>query len=243
MFIEVPGGHIVRIPLPFEMGILFMGLPVAILDSLDEKSLRPMQGILDLAVSQVPDVLPSMIRPVYDIARNKNYLDRPIESQGMQYKDHTTKSYAYTTGMAKLLSKELTKFGFKISPIQIDYLVNNYTGGISKQFRTGSRLEDKPFFSDMLVNMSYKPTAQMNEFYKKYNEYTLKHNSELLDTDGEREFERLKDIQLDITEIRDSRSGSRGGMDMREAQEERNYDAIEMKYNKIKEKLAEKGFE
>ena len=65
--------------------------------------------------------------------------------------------------------------GWSYSPIQIDYLLNNYSGGIYNKLRNTYRSTHKANASDLpvigrfLLRNRDKPTRQINDFYERKN--------------------------------------------------------------------------
>ena len=165
LFFEI-GGNVFRLPIPFELGIIFMSAPQAALDTMKDKDSKSLQGLLDLAEAQIPNPMPSVFQPAYSIAKNKNYLGVPIESEGMQYLYPTERKRDYTTKLAIALSKGMDKIGWQLSPIQLDYMLDSYSGGFLRQFRiTGEELSDYPVIGDLMLRDPSYPKRQLNEYF------------------------------------------------------------------------------
>ena len=165
LFFEI-GKNVYRLPIPFELGMIFMAAPQAALDTMKDKDSKSLQGLLDLAKSQIPDPTPSMIGPAIEVGRNKNYLGVPIESPGMQYLYPTERKRDYTTKLAVELSKGMDKIDIHYSPIQLDYLIDSYSGGFLRQFRiSGEELTDLPVIGDLMLRDPSYPKRQLNEYF------------------------------------------------------------------------------
>jgi len=165
LFFEV-GGNVYRLPIPFELGIVFMAAPQAALDMAVNKDDKALKGLMDLAKAQIPDPTPSMFGPAIDVATNKNYLGVPIESEGMQYLYPTERKRDYTTKLAVGLSKGMNNVGIHLSPIQLDYMLDSYSGGFLRQFRiTGDELYNYPVIGDLMLRDPNYPKRQLNEFF------------------------------------------------------------------------------
>ena len=150
-----------------------MALPQAALDTLEYKDPQYIKGLGELAKNAIPEKTPSMLRPFLDVANNKNYLGIPIESEGMKYQYPTERKREYTSKIAIALSKGMDKIGIPkdklYSPIQIDYILDSMTGGISKQFEiTGEELADYPVIGDLILRDPYYPKRQVNNFFNDY---------------------------------------------------------------------------
>ena len=172
--------------------------------------MKAFEGILSIAKSQVPDPMPSLFGPMIDISSNKNYLGSPIESGGMKYKYPTERYYDYTSSLAKSLSKIVDKAGVPLSPIQIDYLIDGYSGGFLKQFKvSGGELYDLPVLSDLMIRDPSYPKRQLNNFFEDYTKLGQKVVSEIATDDEIDRYEDIKDfykeyrdIQLDIIDAK-----------------------------------------
>lgn len=163
------GDNVYRLPIPFELGIVFMSAPQAMMDTIRDKDDRAFKGLLELAEVQIPDPTPSVFKPAIEVATNKNWLGNPIESPGMQYLYPTERKRDYTSKLAVALSKGADEIGIKLSPIQIDYLIDGYSGGFLKQFRlTGDQLADYPVLGDLILRDPGYPSRQLNEFFSDY---------------------------------------------------------------------------
>jgi hypothetical protein len=209
LFFDIPGLGIIRLPIPFELGTMFMAMPQAVMDTFKNKDTQAIEGIIKILKTQIPNPIPSAFGPLLDVATNKNYLGSPIESGGMKYKYPTERYYDYTTSLAKNLSKVFDKIGMELSPIQIDYLVDAYTGGFLRQFKSGKELYDLPVLSDLMLRDPLYPKRQLNQFFKDYTVLGQKVQSDIA-TDEEydkykdavRFYEAYKNIQVDIVEAK-----------------------------------------
>ena len=179
LYFEI-GDNVFRLPIPFELGMLFMAAPQAMLDNAmgDDEALK---GLLEIAKSQVPDPTPSAFGPIIDVASNRNYMGIPIESEGMQYLYPTERKKDYTSRFAIETSKGLDKIGIHLSPVQLDYLLNTYSGGFGRQFdfANKSQLEDLPILSDIMLKDKDFPRRQVNEFFNDYEYLSQKKHSDL----------------------------------------------------------------
>lgn len=139
-FIYIPGiDEPVKAPIPFELGYLFKALPEAIwnMAANDEKASKAVGGFLKLVAQTNPFGLPQAVKPVAEVVLGKSFFSGDIESArekqvlaSERYRDNTTE-------LAKLLgavtaSKTIKDITGKegVSPIEIDYLIRGYTGGL-----------------------------------------------------------------------------------------------------------------
>lgn len=127
--IQVPGSDtIIRIPLPFEFGILFGALPIAEV----EDTRNP--GAFSEAVEQLsqvvaPSLMPALLKPIMEVWRNKDFKGSPIVPDNIQRSRLPKDQYTtHTTDLAVMAGKI-----FGQSPAKIEHLVNGYTGGLYKR--------------------------------------------------------------------------------------------------------------
>lgn len=125
------GNQVIRLPLPFEWGILFATLPVAALDRLrtdDQQRFEESYGaMLD---SLLPDTLPAGVRQAYEWAANVNLLTgRSIESERLERLLPEDRFYASTSEVYKKIGKMLG-----LSPVKLQNTAEGLTGGLSRTF-------------------------------------------------------------------------------------------------------------
>ena len=204
---------IFRIPIPFELGSVFMALPVAIADYNYHKDPGAFRGFGDLVKGQMPGVLPGIIGPAWDIQGNKDWLSRPIESERLRQYPIEDRKKEDTTMMAIELSRAFRVFGIQISPIQMEYALSAYTGGlyrrVSSTFDPIREPADIPVIGGAILRAPEKPRRQIEQFYKDLTklkelknvgkathrqEWQLKRMTESLD-DIKVRFERIKKSQ------------------------------------------------
>ncbi len=162
---KLPGTeHAVRIPKPFEMGafatIVERFTEQIVDDSVEGKVFgQRLLAILhdNLAVNPVPQI----VRPIYDIARNKDgFTDRPIESMGAERLSPEnrvnagTSAFGVTMGtingmfadfVSTVTGEAVDASKLKLSPIQYDYLLRGYMGWVGTSIETTSNVIAKPF--------------------------------------------------------------------------------------------------
>jgi hypothetical protein len=160
-------GTVVRVPLPFELGSVFIAAPCATMEALRQKRPDDFAALVEIFKAQMPNLLPTVTEPIIDIMRNKDWLGNPIEGEGMKYLPVTERKKYYTTEVASALSKGFDKFGMKLSPVQIDYLFNGWTGGIVKNLPNLDIKEtaDIPIIGKYVLRMPENPRRQLEEFF------------------------------------------------------------------------------
>jgi len=179
------GEFTIRIPKPFEMGALS-----SIVERMTEQAVdssvegkvfgKRLAAILadNLAINPIPQV----IRPLYDIARNKDgFTDRPIESMGDERlspenrKRSGTSAAAVGLGNLNSLFAEMasaatggavTANNMKLSPIQYDYMIRNYLGWVGTVIQTTSNLAVTPFKNGETPDMKVDDLLVVGNFVK-----------------------------------------------------------------------------
>jgi len=130
-FVPYPGGAL-KIPIPYEVGLLFKTLPEmaarAMSKGLDEADWAALRTA---ALRQVPGasnalVLPQGVKPLAEIAFNHNiYTGAEIESEAQQKIDPGQRFNESTSELAKAIGDAAN-----ISPLKIEHLVRGYLGGL-----------------------------------------------------------------------------------------------------------------
>ncbi len=126
---EGGGGHI-RVPKPFELGILFGTLPERLFNfgagnqssrDLGESALHSVFSTLAL------NPIPQFVLPTLEVMMNKSmFTGRSIEGVGDKNKETEDRYSIHTSDTARLIGKASSALG--ISPKQVEHLVRGYTG-------------------------------------------------------------------------------------------------------------------
>lgn len=126
-FVPLPGTkEMFKIPIPYEVGLLFKALPEAILDSIlgDTKANEAAKGIGKLILQSAPGVIPAAGKPLLEAAYGQTMVG-PIESErekqlpaGQRYRETTPE-------VIKTLGSYTGEIG--ISPLLIEHFVKGYT--------------------------------------------------------------------------------------------------------------------
>lgn len=233
-FIPIGDKTILRLPTPFDIGTVFISAPVAGIDALYRKKPGEIKDLLSVIKNMVPSIMPSLAQPLLDVATNKNFLDQPIETKGDQYKYPTERSRENTMELSKLLSKGFDKVGIRLSPIQIDYLINSYTGGFVRQFGTdGGRISNALVIGSMFLSMPEKPKRQMNEFFSEFEVLSQKKSSDILTSEERQRYNELVPINRAV------RSKLKV---IKRFQSEKKNDRVDSEYNKLRMMLENKGY-
>lgn len=247
LFIPTPGGPL-RVPIPFEPGLFFMSIPVAMAD----RSPRGFEAVVKQLGRSMPGVTPSMFTPWFDIWKNKNYFGRPIEHPAMQRLVVDQRTTRYTKWYAKMISKGFTSIGMPLSPVQVDYLIDQYTGGAS--YRVGSAVKtagaigasvatgsmkpleetihepgDIPFVGDLFVRSREVPKRQLDTFWSEWNRLEQRKNSKVLTPQEARKYTVYKSFYKDWTGI--------FGPSLRTARDKNDRERMKKLYASVKRRL------
>ena len=129
-FIPIPGmKDPVRVPIPFESGVIFKALPEAVfnLAATDAKTKDVLPAFAKQLIGNVPGVstafLPQGVKPVIEALTNTDlYSLSPIESARDKAQQSGYRSHANTTEVSKLVGSYLG-----VSPVQLDHFIQSYT--------------------------------------------------------------------------------------------------------------------
>lgn len=128
-FIPIPGGDgSLRVPIPFELGLVFKALPEALFNTAfgDVKASEAMRALGKQLLMSSPLALPTAIQAPIELAANYSFFtDQPIESTREQLLTPGERFRQNTTELAKLIGGAAN-----VSPIALEHLVRGYTGSI-----------------------------------------------------------------------------------------------------------------
>ena len=132
-FVHVPGlKEAIRVPVPFEIGYIFKGIPEAIINTMHDKhgSEDAYKAFKAIALQTIPGgsnmMLPAAFKPVIEnVANYSFYTGRSLETKAEQMQLAENRFRDNTSETAKLLGK-----AFGVSPIKVDNLIRGYTGGM-----------------------------------------------------------------------------------------------------------------
>jgi hypothetical protein len=158
-FVRLPGvKDPLKIPVPFEVGLLFMGVPQALVDSMagDTKAMEAIKGIGKLLLNSAPGVIPAAGKPLYELYLGQTPFG-PIESEREKKLMATDRYRAGTTEVSKALGSFTGHIG--ISPLVLDHLVRGYTGplGVSLLSTLNPLLRSKAEGEAIPLGMAKQP--------------------------------------------------------------------------------------
>jgi hypothetical protein len=162
---KLPGtDKAVRIPKPFEMGAIATIVERALeqmIDSSVEGKVFGQRLLHVLTDNFAINPVPQAVRPIYDIARNKDgFTDRPIESMGMERISVENRVSPGTSAAAvaigtinsmfaefasKVTGGAINSQSVQLSAIQYDYMIKGYLGWVGTGIQTASNVMATPF--------------------------------------------------------------------------------------------------
>ena len=134
------------------------------------------------------------------------------------------------------MSKGFDVLGISLSPIQIDYMLNSYTGGWIRQLPIRPVLEpaDIPIIGDLLQRMPERPQRQVNSFFDDYESLTSRKAAGIASNDELRELNRIKPLYRLITQSLKT---------AKKYHENKEIDRIRSSYRQIQKLLERYGYE
>lgn len=132
----------IRVPIPFELGLLFKALPEAAINTaFGDTTLKGAAAAIGKQLwMSTPLALPTAINPVVEVAANYSFFsDQPIESSRERTLTSDQRYRPGTTEAAKMLGA----LGV-LSPVQIEHLVRGYTGSMGMTLMAVADLALRP---------------------------------------------------------------------------------------------------
>lgn len=129
-FVRIPGvKDPLKIPIPYEAGLLFKALPEAILDAAmrDTKAKEAALGMGKLILQSAPGVIPIGGKPLLEAAYGQTAFG-PIESAREKQLQAAMRYRETTSEIAKVMGSATGVAG--VSPLMLEHLVRGYTGSL-----------------------------------------------------------------------------------------------------------------
>jgi hypothetical protein len=166
-FVHVPGIEgALRIPVPFEVGYIFKGIPEALINTMkaDHGGEEAFKAFKSIALQTIPGgtslMMPQAVKPIVENVTGYSFFTgRTLESAKEQMVEPAYRYRDNTTEIAKGIGKM-----FDVSPIKVENLVRGYTGGMGMALlqavsmavpttgtpeRAVKRLSDMPVFGPL----------------------------------------------------------------------------------------------
>ena len=139
-FVYVPGiDEPLRVPIPFELGIVFKALPETIVnvargDRTAAEGLKGLGKMLANAAPIGPSSIPQAVKAPFEVLADYSFFSgRSIVGDRLRDVDPAERFNANTSEIAKFIGKgtgQIPILGEYLSPVQIEYLVRGYTGSL-----------------------------------------------------------------------------------------------------------------
>jgi hypothetical protein len=130
-----PQAPMIRIPKPFEAGILFGSTFERLMEWGRGENIKGLQSALHAAwEAATPEVIPTIARPYVEGKANYDFFRaRPIEDAALQKLPVQLRAKPWTTATAKAVSK-LAQPMIDISPVQVEHFIRSWTGGLGANY-------------------------------------------------------------------------------------------------------------
>jgi hypothetical protein len=190
-FVKIPGTDItIKLPTPFEYGILFKMIPEAMVRSAtqDKEFGDEMRAVGGALWQMVPNVvLPQGVIPLVEAQQNTSFFTgRPIEGRALQDIDIGLRADRNTSELSKLVGFDFEAFGTQwgISPKMLEHVLGQYTAGLYPAFaalidnilpaptvdKPDRTLAELPLFKSALQQED--AGGQVNRLYDKIDKFT-----------------------------------------------------------------------
>jgi hypothetical protein len=208
------GEEHIKVPIPFEMGLLFKAIPEALVNTMfgDAKARDTMDAIGKMTWNSIPITGPQGVKPALETAINYSFFTgRPIESERLQRYEPGERYTDRTSELVKSIGGALN-----ISPVKIEYLIKGYTGSLPlaivslsnpvlRSSEAGETPETRSFIGSEtpligsffqakdatgLVNKAYKDMEEINKAKETY--------KKILDEGREQEAEAYMEANADM---------------------------------------------
>jgi hypothetical protein len=122
-------GFAIKIPIPFEVGVLFKTIPERIMDSYyKDAPAKDLQTTLTRAATSTFafNPIPQTVLPIFEVVANYDFFTgRAIVPQYMQNRDAIAQARFGTNELARMLGEATG-----ISPLKLDHMMNGYLGSL-----------------------------------------------------------------------------------------------------------------
>uniref|UniRef100_UPI00131A733D LPD38 domain-containing protein n=2 Tax=unclassified Pseudomonas TaxID=196821 RepID=UPI00131A733D len=174
----------IRIPKPFELGLLFGTLPERLLNvAAGNQDGAQLQGAIARGVVSTLELnpIPQFYMPIRDIQANKSlYFGTPIESLADEGKLAEARYDSRTSEVAKAVG-QLTGPTLGLSPKQLDYLVKGYTGTLGAYVLGASDLVARQFQDGERPALTARQVPLVSVLYKGDSPSSTQYQTDLYD--------------------------------------------------------------
>ena len=187
----------VKIPIPFELGIIFKAVPEALANVMfgDKKASEAADALRRMVLNAVPvgpSAIPQAIKtPIEILADHSFYTGRSIIGERLAGVDPNEQFNQNTSELAKLIGSvtgQVPVIGKYLSPVMLDYAVRGYLGSVplavasltnpvfSSEVRPEKKASEMPLFGSFfqsndaggIINRAYKDIEDVQKAKKTY---------------------------------------------------------------------------
>jgi hypothetical protein len=153
----------IRIPIPFEVGVLFKTMPERItayaLGNDTGKDLRE-STVRNLVSTFAFNPIPQTVKPAFEAATNFNFFTmRPIVGQGMGDVAPEFQVGPGTSKIAEIMGKQLG-----VSPMKVDHVIKGYTGTMGTYMVDATDLVMEQFGDSTKANKRFEQLPVIKRF-------------------------------------------------------------------------------
>ena len=161
-FFPTESGRPIRMPIPFEIGLIFKTIPELIMRLMDG-TVTPREAATNLGTQTLETFSitpPQIVKPLVEVYFNRNfYTGRPIEPYYMDRKmQEGFKQRPTTNEFAKFLSQDLGLSRVGYSPLDVEHLLSGYGGtlGVYGMAAIDSIMKSEAFIGDKTLIKPYE---------------------------------------------------------------------------------------
>ena len=187
----------VKIPIPFELGIIFKAVPEALANVMfgDKKASEAADALRRMVLNAVPvgpSAIPQAIKtPIEILADHSFYTGRSIIGERLAGVDPNEQFNQNTSEISKLIGSvtgQIPVIGKYLSPVMLDYAVRGYLGSVplavasltnpvfSSEVRPEKKASEMPLFGSFfqsndaggIINRAYKDVEDVQKAKKTY---------------------------------------------------------------------------
>jgi hypothetical protein len=161
-FFPTESGRPIRMPIPFEIGLIFKTIPELIMRLMDG-TVTPREAATNLGTQTLETFSitpPQIVKPLVEVYFNRDlYTGRPIEPYYMDRKmQEGFKQRPTTNEFAKFLSQDLGLSRVGYSPLDVEHLLSGYGGtlGVYGMAAIDSIMKSEAFIGDKTLIKPYE---------------------------------------------------------------------------------------
>ena len=131
-----PDQPIIRIPKPFEAGIMFGSVPVAMLEwALGRSEGKGVKQALEAAwQAATPEIVPTLVRPIVEFQANYDFFrGRAIEDAALKKLPVSLRAKPWTTELARAWGRHFGE-ATGISPVMMEHFIRTLGGGLGANY-------------------------------------------------------------------------------------------------------------